>query len=93
MKYSSVTELVADNPNLAEYMAQLEGNLKCLTQVLDDIACDYEHMKRKDMVEKAGDALCRVGAWRKARPGEFCRGGKSYGFPGRETPSIPTSQP
>ena len=45
-------------------------------------------MKRKDMIEKVGHALCKVGAWRKAQPGEFCRGGKSYGIPGSKTSSA-----
>jgi hypothetical protein len=44
----------------------------------DAIACDWEHMKRKDMVLRAGEALCEIGAWRKAKPGEFCRHGVAY---------------
>lgn len=53
-----------------------EEKLKIAISALDAIASDYEHMKRKDMIERAGIALCDIGAWRKVLPGEFARGGQ-----------------
>jgi hypothetical protein len=65
----------------AKHLTQLEAHLKILTKALDDIASDYAHMKRQDMVEKAGEALCRVGAWGKTPPGHFVRHGTAYKLP------------
>ncbi len=63
---------------------QDQANLNILRLALDDIACDYEHMKRKDMIEKAQHALCKIGAWRKVVKGEFAREGKVWKVKGYE---------
>lgn len=55
---------------------QDQAELKITTKALDRIACDYEHMTRKDMVKIAAQALCDIGAWRKVKRGEFARHGQ-----------------
>lgn len=50
---------------------------KCIA-ALDGIACDYEWMKRKDMIERAARTLCEIGEWRKVMPGEFARHGHVF---------------
>jgi len=59
--------------------------LEWCIRALDGIACDYEWMKRKDMIERAGRTLCDIGVWRKVSPGEFARHGqvlsRSAGIP------------
>lgn len=67
-----------------EELETLKAKFKTATDALDRIACDPERLKRDDMVKLAWEALCEVGLWRKAMPGEFVRGGVSYGFPGGE---------
>ena len=74
---------------IAELLDEAATKMKRLIFVLDEMACDYEHYKRKDMVEKAGWILCEVGAWRKVEKGEFARGGVSYGV--AKPSNIPSS--
>lgn len=67
-----------------EHAGKLEtSNMNHCIKALDRIASDLERMKRQDMVQIASESLVEIGAWRKALPGEFCRNGTSYGFPGR----------
>lgn len=54
------------------------SKLKTAINALDRIACDWEHMKRADMVRIAGEALCEIGVWRRVTPGEFARHGIAY---------------
>lgn len=45
MSYKSVTELTADNPNLAEYISELEKWKESATEALDDAASLIEGMR------------------------------------------------
>ena len=62
----------------ASEMKRLNRLLKPAIHALDRIACDWDHMKRKDMVQIASAALCEIGVWRKVNKGEFARHGVAY---------------
>lgn len=48
VKYKSVTELAADNPGLAEYLAQLEGRVRELEKQLTEAkSCDECGARRR----------------------------------------------
>ena len=55
---------------------QDQSELRRCVLTLEAIASDYEWMKRKEMVQRAGEALCDIGAWRKVSSGEFARHGR-----------------
>lgn len=71
------THVAALQQQISDPTAETEKLKKCIA-ALDAIAADYEHMKRKDMVERAGRVLCEIGAWRKVLPGEFARHGHVF---------------
>lgn len=57
---------------------QDKKELNICARVLDKIASDYEWMKRAEMVQLAGEALCDIGRWRKNKPGEISVNGTAY---------------